>query len=330
MRAFAVWFAASVFIVGAAGATPGGLRIAAAIPTGKHPAGVVFAEGSLWVANDVDNTVSRIDPATNTPTATINLHGRNFPDPSGVTAGEGALWVVARTTGTISRLDLRTGKVTATSVVPGIATGVVLDRGSAWVASWDPYRCTNDRCFSQLARLDARSGKVTRLYKADSASGLAAGFGSLWLVNHRSWNVSRFDPRSGKVLHVISVRVGHEATTEGPQRVIVGLGAVWVSQPSQDIVTRIDPRTSAIAARVHFPRNAGPVDLAVGAGSLWAVGSKQIFRIDPKTNRVVEAARIGKHPGSDYHGLRNIAVADHAVWVTDGDADTLDRIDLGS
>jgi hypothetical protein len=45
---------------------------------------------------------------------------------------------------------------------------------------------------------------------------------------------------------------------------------------------------------------------------------------------VIASIRIGKHPGSDYHGLRNIAVVDGAVWVTDGDANTVDRIDLGS
>ena len=68
--------------------------------------------------------------------------------------------------------------------------------------------------------------------------------------------------------------------------------------------------------------------LAVGAGSIWAVGPKQIFRIDPRTNRVIASARIGKHVGSDYRGLRRMAVDGDALWVTDGDADTVDRIAL--
>jgi hypothetical protein len=43
----------------------------------------------------------------------------------------------------------------------------------------------------------------------------------------------------------------------------------------------------------------------------------------------VQSARIGKHPGSDYHGLRNLVVDGTSLWVTDGDANTVDRIDLG-
>ncbi len=37
-------------------------RVVAEIPVGSRPTSVVFAEGSLWVANLDDETVSRIDP----------------------------------------------------------------------------------------------------------------------------------------------------------------------------------------------------------------------------------------------------------------------------
>jgi YVTN family beta-propeller protein len=328
VKGLAVGLAAAV-IAGAAGAASSPLRISGTVPTGRHPAGVVLAGGSLWVTNDVDNTVSRIDPATNSVTATVKLRGANFPDPSFIAAGEGAIWVVARTTGTVSRLDLRTGRLTVTGAVPGGAGGIALDAGSAWVASFDPYKCSNNHCFSQLTRLDPHSARVAGTYKVDSASGIAVGFGSLWIVDHRSWAVSRFDPRKGKVVRVIPVRIGHEATFEGPEQVVAGLRAVWVSHPGQDTVSRIDPRTNMVAARISLPRNANPFNLAVGAGSIWALGPKQLFRIDPKSDRVIASIRIGKHSGSDYHGLRSVAVADGAVWVTDGDADTVDRIDLG-
>ncbi len=93
-------------------------------------------------------------------------------------------------------------------------------------------------------------------------------------------------------------------------------------------MTRIDPRTNRLVARVRFPRDSEPSTLAIGAGSIWAVGPKQIFRIDPKTNRVIASARIGKHVGSDYRGLRSMAVDGDTLWVADGDADTVDRIAL--
>jgi hypothetical protein len=43
----------------------------------------------------------------------------------------------------------------------------------------------------------------------------------------------------------------------------------------------------------------------------------------------VEATvRIGKPPDGEYRGLRQVAVTDQTLWVTPGDADTVDRIDL--
>lgn len=157
---------------------------------------------------------------------------------------------------------------------------------------------------------------------------MAFGVGSLWIVNHRAATVTRFDPRRARVMATIRVRIGHESMFEGPERIVTGLDGVWVSQPAQDVVTRIDPRTNKIAARIRFPKGSAPVFLAIGAESVWAVGAKQIFRIDTHRNRVTMSASIGKHPGSDYRGLRQILVSGNTLWITDGDADTVDRIDL--
>jgi streptogramin lyase len=121
-----------------------------------------------------------------------------------------------------------------------------------------------------------------------------------------------------------------EGTFEGPTQVAAGLGGVWVSQPAEDVVTRIDPRTNRLATRIRLPRGSGPARVVVGAGSIWAVGPKAIFRIDPKTNRVVATAPIGRHRGSDYRGLRRLLVDGGTLWVSDGDADTVDRIALGA
>lgn len=304
------------------------LGVSSTVTTGKHPSGVVAAAGSLWVTNDVDNTVTRIDPATSTVTQTIPLRGKEYPDPSFAAFDGHAVWVVAPTTGTVSRLDARTGALSATTAVPALSLGIAFANGSAWVPSFDPYRCSGNRCFSRLTRLDARTARVTGRFNVYTPTGIDFGFGSLWIVDHRSAKVTRFDPRHARAVATISVRIGHEPTTEGPEQVAVGLGGVWVSQPGQDVVSRIDPGTNKVVARVRFPRNSGPHRFAIGAGSVWAIGPKRIFRIDAATNRIADSVAIGTHKGSDYRGLRAAAVTDQAVWVTDGDADTVDRIDL--
>jgi len=328
MRSLASAFVLLALVPSLAGASLRSLGVSSRVATGHHPSGVVAAAGSLWVTNDVDNTVSRIDPATNTVTRTIALHGKEYPDPTYVAFDGHAVWVVAPTTGTVSRLDAQTGALTATTAVPGLALGLAFADGSTWVTSFDPYRCSGNRCFSRLTRLDARTARVIGKFGVDSPTGIGFGFGSLWIVDHRSATVTRFDPNQGKVVTTIPVRIGNEKTTEGPEQVAVGLSGVWVSHPAQDVVSRIDPVTNKVVARVRFPRNSSPHRLAIGADSVWAIGPKRIFRIDPAVNQIADSAAIGTHKGSDARGLRAAAVTAHDIWVTDGDANTLDRIHL--
>ena len=328
MRTLLLALALVATTVGLASAATGSLTVAAAVPVGKHPAGVAPADGMIWVTNDVDNTVSRIDLATDKVTRTINLGGKGYPDPAVTATSEGTLWVAAPSTGTISRIDTQTAKVTATLTVPARIDGLSVVGHSLWVTSFDPGRCSSNRCFSRLTRISTLSASVTGQFSIGSPVGITFGFGSLWIVNHREMTLTRFNPATGKVVKKLSVRIRNAGTFEGPEQVAAGLGSLWVSQPAQNIVTRIDPRSDRITARIKFPRSATPFTFAVGTHSLWVLGPKSIFRVDPRTNRIADSARVGKHAGSDYRGLRSIAVVDHSLWVTDGDADTVDRIDI--
>jgi streptogramin lyase len=311
-----------------AGAATSPMHVVASVPVGKHAAGIAATAGSLWVTNDVDNTVTPIDLATGEAGSPIHLGGRGFPDPRNAISGDGSVWITAPTTGTISRINPATSKVTATLTVPELALGLALDDGSLWVTSFDPNRCSGNRCFSRLTQIDARTATITGRFQARSASGIAAGFGSLWIVDHRAFALTRFDPRTRKTVARISVKLGNEGTFDGPESVAVGFGSVWVSHPSQDIVTRVSPSSDKIVTRIRFPRASTPFKLAVGAGSLWILGAKRIFRVDPNTNRIASSIAVGKHAGSDYRGLRSLVVVGKSLWVTDGDADNVDRIDL--
>ena len=66
---------------------------------------------AVWVSNKPKNSVSRLDPKTNTVTATIDVGKAPC---SGVAAGFGSLWVPNCGDQTMSRVDLKTGAVAAT------------------------------------------------------------------------------------------------------------------------------------------------------------------------------------------------------------------------
>jgi DNA-binding beta-propeller fold protein YncE len=125
--------------------------------------------------------------------------------------------------------------------------------------------------------------------------GLAAGFGSVWVADHREETVSRIDPQSNRVVRRIRLGVF-------PADLAAGAGGVWVPVLEGFRLARVDPRTNREVAAFRGVYTAA----TVGAGAAWALfyegGTRNwggewrghtVTRIDPADNRV--AARIRLH-----------------------------------
>jgi streptogramin lyase len=112
-----------------------------------------------------------------------------------------------------------------------------------------------------------------------------------------------------------------------PASFTVGEGGVWFSDSTT--VTRVDPRTAKVAARIT-PRlmsdatfKVDTSTLAVGAGAVWIdAADNTVLRLDPKTGKAVAEVRVP--PDS---GQRLLAADDRSVWVLSQGKGTLTRID---
>jgi YVTN family beta-propeller protein len=87
--------------------------------------------GAVWVTSTSGDTVTRVDPQTLTPIATIHLPLGSFP--TDIAVGEDAVWVVNRLTATVSRIDPQTNVVVATVRVGGHPEGIAAGEGHVWV-----------------------------------------------------------------------------------------------------------------------------------------------------------------------------------------------------
>lgn len=87
-----------------------------------------------------------------------------------------------------------------------------------------------------------------------------------------------------------------------------------------DSVAVIDPRTNAVVAAVRL--GGTPAGIAVGEGAVWVGNSRDqtLARIDPETRKVVTRIGLGVKPW-------RITVAAGAVWVASDEANALLRID---
>jgi YVTN family beta-propeller protein len=272
-------------------------RIVAEVPVGIRPGPVAAGDGSVWIGNLQDRTLTRIDVEQRSAAATITLENRT---PTGVAVGEGAVWVAHGLRGQLSRVDPQFNQVTNTIDVAGAASAVrggsvAVGLGSVWSAFSD----------STLVRVEPTSVEVSQSgYAGSVPTAIVVAGGAVWVANFADATVQRFNPSTFLAGPIRTITVGHR-----PAGIAAGEGAIWVAASGGDAVTRIDPATSSVGT--FIPVGASPVAVAVGEGAVWVASSagQSVSRIDPARNEVIETIEVGNAPSG-------IVVAGGFVWVT--------------
>jgi virginiamycin B lyase len=107
-----------------------------------------------------------------------------------------------------------------------------------------------------------------------------------------------------------------------PDWLEIGFGSLWVSNPGNNLVQRIDQKTNKVVAEVKI--NKPVAAMTTGFGSVWVAsrGDKSIIRIDAKTNKVTATVPVTV---ADSEG--SIAAGQGGVWVLTDKKGVLSRID---
>jgi class 3 adenylate cyclase/streptogramin lyase len=141
------------------------------IPVGNQPVAIAVLDGdapSVWVADELSDTVTRIDPSTGEP----RLLGLASA-PTGIAVGARSVWVTTEDN-TVVRLDVQGNTLTTVGVPAGPAS-VAVGRDGVWVA------CSTARV---VVRIDPRTNRVVqRLGVNGRPAGLAADpSGDVWVI----------------------------------------------------------------------------------------------------------------------------------------------------
>ena len=164
---------------------PAALRVSVRLRAGNGPSGLAFDGTYLWLVSHRENSLDRIDPATNAVTRVASPVSP--PDTSAaerVAALGGSLWITGRGLDLLRRSPA--GAPLDTVEVGPAAMDVVTDGSSLWTAAYTPAAARRgDPVAGELMRLDA-SGTVAARVSATRrlfVSGLAAADGVLWLYD---------------------------------------------------------------------------------------------------------------------------------------------------
>jgi len=278
--------------------------VTAMITVGKSPSGVAIAPNGVWVTNWLDNTLTRIDPATSKVLQTLPLTLTGYAGPEAIAFGDGSLWVTTTDfddsgnplAGSLERVNPATGQQQATIPIGKGAYDVEVSPGAVWVPLSDD---------NSVLRVDTATNAVAATIPVPGGPlGVAIGAGSLW-VSSADGKVARIDPATNSIVTTI-------ATQDSGGYVAFGGGAVWVTNAGHKdtpdgMLTRIDPATNGVAASVTVGSN--PVELAYAGGSVWVglFGTPTVVRVSATTNAVLNRVTVN-------HPVYAIAATEHAVW----------------
>lgn len=276
-------------------------RVVEGVPVGIRPGPVAEGEGSVWVGNLEDGSLSRIDPATRRVVRNIQLPAT----PDGIAVGEGAVWVVNGRLGALYRVD--PGSDTVTDAIPlgdgraiNYAAGSVdVGAGSVWAAFGD----------DTLARADPDPDNPRADGLGTAGSGPAAvvvAFDSVWVCNSGDATVQRFDPVTFEEGPLRESTIG-----KMPSGIAAGAGAVWIASTGDDVVTKLEVDSLGFSRSSDIPVGDGPTGIAVGSGAVWVANSRAgtVSRINPATDEVEATIPVGD-------AITGIAAAGDSVWVT--------------
>jgi YVTN family beta-propeller protein len=280
-------------------------------------AGVVVAGAAVGVAVTLlrASTTSSVIPSADT-VARINGPLDGFAmattvgvHPTGVAIGGGSIWVVNYSDQTLTRLDAGSGRVVSTKSVSGTPTGVAYGSGSLWVTAGFGLA---SGAGGAVLQFDAITGNEVRSIPAgDGLAGAAFGLGELWVADRIDNTVIEIDPTSDSV--VATIPAG-----KSPDAVAVCGNLVCAVNTLDQTLVRIDPRTHTAGGPIAL--GFAPDAVAANSAGIWVVGTSanRVAHLDPSG---VLVTTIAVHTGPV-----GIAIAGGDVWVADGTARTVDRI----
>ena len=149
-------------------------EVTARFAVGNDPSAVATGAGAVWVTDADDNTLTRLDPASEGAVIGTSSVGQG---PTALAVGAGAVWVANTQDDTVSSIDPDTGTVTHTIPVGRRPTGVAVGDGAVWVAN---------SLSGTLDRIDPRTKRVVATVKVGEApQDVAVAHGLVWVSVQR-------------------------------------------------------------------------------------------------------------------------------------------------
>jgi virginiamycin B lyase len=145
-------------------------------------------------------------------------------------------------------------------------------------------------------------------------------FNAVWVLSCAERKLYKIDMNTGRILAKIATGV---ADPNGEMSLAAGNGSLWMLSDSSGVLTRINPDTDTVQARVKVNRFSYCAGFGYGAVWVTSSGESTVQKVDVKTNTVVATIPVGKNP-------RFLSVGERGVWTLNQGDGTVTRIDAAT
>ncbi|HEX2296495.1 MAG TPA: hypothetical protein VHN37_14470 [Actinomycetota bacterium] len=277
------------------------------IEVGDGPGEVAVGAGAVWVSNEDDMTLSRIDPDLDIEVITLNMLG----PPGDLAIGDGGeVWVANPQTGEVQRADPVTNAFTPDRRVVAGPAGTPLDLAiddHLWVSVVE----------EELVQVDPQTGDEVRHIDWMSPVNVAARDGRVFVLDEDG-TVHGVDPATGEP---DGIEISFDVSDRGDVHFYDG--TLWVAEG--DGSTLYSSGVALGSDEIEsYPFRGTYVEMVQTEQGIVVLsdvgdGTGLLTLVDPGTGSVEELGEIGGSP-------RDLVRGEGDLWVSASAVDTVVRI----
>ena len=204
-------------------------------PSGNSPDGIVFDGSNMWVANFSPATVTKMRAADGVILQTIPVGTSGVSNPRLLAYDNvaHAIWVTVGGDNKVDKIDSSTGAVTQYAV-PGSPYAIAFDGTYLWVTQ---------ALLNTVAKIRTSDGTILGTYNAGVApNGIAFDGAFIWITDQVYTGPPPFPMSTLCTVTQLQASdgslVGTHQVGERPQWVTFGAGYIWVTNGSDNTVSR--------------------------------------------------------------------------------------------
>lgn len=270
------------------------------ITVGSIPADIVSDGTNIWVANYASNTVSKIDPSTDTVTATVTV-GTN---PTELLFDGTYIWVANRNSDNVMKINPSTNLVEATITVGDYPRGFAFDDDYIWVIN---------NTSNNVSKINRSTDIVDATISVGTSPDEIIFDGNyVWVTNNGSNNLSKINPSTDVVDATITVGSGPTALTYDDNY-------IWVTNSGTTTISKIDRTTDIVEATITV--GTAPDDIVSDGTYIWVMNttSGNVSKVDPVNDTELLTIDVGSMPES-------LLYDDTYIWVAGYNSNTVRKI----